>query len=86
MGVLAVMGQKLSLGVQLIGAGAAAYPRYSTVQFPSIRLDVERSLAEAKVSLGEQAFAVAWADGQAMTLEQAVTLALEDDSNQTADK
>jgi tetratricopeptide (TPR) repeat protein len=86
LGVLAVMGQKASPGVQLIGAGAAAYPRYSTVQFPSIRLDVERSLAEAKAVLGEQAFAVAWSAGQAMTLEQAVTLALEDDSNQTADK
>jgi predicted ATPase len=86
MEVLAVMGQKASPGVQFIGAGAAANPRYATVLFPSMRLDVERSLATAKASLGEQAFAVAWSSGQAMTLEQAVTFALEDDSNQTTDK
>jgi hypothetical protein len=33
-------------------------------------------LATARPQLGEEAFAAAWAEGQAMSLEQAMTLAL----------
>jgi hypothetical protein len=36
----------------------------------------DRHLTIAKAQLGEVAFAAAWAEGQAMSLEQAVALAL----------
>ncbi len=37
------------------------------------------ALASARSSLGEEAFARAWAEGQAMTLDQAVEYALGDE-------
>jgi hypothetical protein len=72
------MAQQWPQGVQLIGAGAAANPRYSSVLFPSLRIDVERALAAAKAALGSQDFAAVWATGQGMTLDQAVPYALND--------
>jgi hypothetical protein len=63
----------------LIGAGAAANPRYSSVLFPSLRIDVERALAAAKAALGSQDFASAWVEGQTMSLEQAIAEALVED-------
>lgn len=39
--------------------------------------DYERELALVRAELGEEAFAAAWAEGQAMSLEEAVALALE---------
>jgi hypothetical protein len=41
----------------------------------------ERAVAAARRHLGEAAAAAAWAAGQAMTLEQAVTYALEEDTD-----
>jgi hypothetical protein len=40
------------------------------------RRTFEESIAAARASLGEAEFAVEWARGQAMTLEQAVDYAL----------
>jgi hypothetical protein len=37
----------------------------------------EAEVATARALLGDEAFAAAWAEGQAMTLEQAATYALE---------
>jgi DNA-binding CsgD family transcriptional regulator len=39
---------------------------------PAYRADYERSVATARTQLGEQAFAAAWAEGRAMTMEQVV--------------
>jgi predicted ATPase/transcriptional regulator with XRE-family HTH domain len=43
---------------------------------PAARATYERALAVARAQLGEEAFAAAWAAGQAMTLEQAIAYAL----------
>jgi hypothetical protein len=40
--------------------------------------DQERAIAAMRAVLGEDAFAVAWAEGRALPLEEAVALALED--------
>ena len=80
LGVLAVKDGRMRLGVRLIGAGARSNPRYATILFPSVRTDVGQGLVAAQSSIGEDAFTRAWAEGQAMTLEQAVTYALEEDS------
>ena len=37
---------------------------------PAYRADYERSVAGARIQLGEQAFDGAWAEGRTMTLEQ----------------
>jgi predicted ATPase/DNA-binding SARP family transcriptional activator len=44
---------------------------------PRERMDYERGIDDARVALGEDAFAAAWAVGCAMTLEQAIAYALE---------
>jgi hypothetical protein len=40
------------------------------------RADYERNLDAVRAALDEDAFTAAWADGQAMTTEQAITYAL----------
>jgi hypothetical protein len=40
-------------------------------------------MAAARAALGEEAFAAAWAEGQAMTLEEAVAYALENSEHPT---
>ncbi len=44
---------------------------------PADRAEHERSVAAVRAALGEDAFAVAWAEGRAMSLEQAVANALQ---------
>jgi len=40
--------------------------------------EYERTMAEGRAALGEAAFAAAWAEGRAMSLEQALEYALEE--------
>jgi hypothetical protein len=42
---------------------------------------VDQDVASTRASLGHEAFAAAWAEGRAMTLEQAVAYALEERPN-----
>jgi hypothetical protein len=41
------------------------------------RLGFEQSMTDVRASLGDAAFAAAWAEGRAMSMEQAVAYALE---------
>jgi hypothetical protein len=43
------------------------------------RAEREAAIAVARFALGDQAFAAVWAEGQAMTLEQAVAYAVGQD-------
>lgn len=62
--------------VQLFGAADAM--RGAGPPPPSDRQHIDRAIGEARAVLGEQAFAAAWAAGRAMTVEQVVTQALEE--------
>jgi hypothetical protein len=42
---------------------------------PADRSAVERDLSAARAQLSEEAFAAAWAQGRAMTMEQAIAFA-----------
>jgi hypothetical protein len=44
---------------------------------PDVRRAYEESVMAAKGALGDERFAAAWAEGQAMTLDEAVEYALE---------
>jgi tetratricopeptide (TPR) repeat protein len=44
----------------------------------------EASLAQLRAQLGEEAFAAAWAEGRALSLEQAIAFALETDLDRPA--
>jgi hypothetical protein len=43
-----------------------------------LHVEDEQSLGRARVALGEEAFSRAWAEGQAMALDQAIRSALEE--------
>jgi hypothetical protein len=55
---------------------------YNTLRFPQTPADLieyDRNLAAVRSQLDEATFAQAWAEGQAMTLEQAMAYALKDE-------
>ena len=43
---------------------------------PSDRVDYDRALAATRTGLGEEAFAVVWAEGRAMSMKEAIDYAL----------
>jgi predicted ATPase/class 3 adenylate cyclase len=77
LGVLAISRGAPRTAVRLSGAVAPG-PALSLPLTPADRRAYEESLAVARTALGEDAFAAARAEGQAMTLEQAVASALND--------
>jgi non-specific serine/threonine protein kinase len=77
-GNLAVRGGLPPRGARLLGAAAALDPLYRTSLDPVERAECDAGLAAARVVLGDDAFADAWADGRAMPLAQAIALATED--------
>ncbi len=58
--------------VRLLATAAALRDSLGTPLPPVSRADYERCVATARAQLGEQAFAVAWAEGRGMTWEQAL--------------
>ncbi len=72
--------QKQSLrAARLFGAAEALREIINFPLAPSNRAYYERIVATPRAQLDAAAFAVAWAEGRVMTLEQAITLALADD-------
>lgn len=71
-GILAVGEATYSRGVRLLGAAEIFHQRFGSNPDPDQRAESEACVAAARAALGEEAFARAWADGQAMTLEQAI--------------
>jgi predicted ATPase/DNA-binding SARP family transcriptional activator len=60
----------------LFGAAAALRESGGIPVPPVHRADLKHGIAAARVALGESAFAIAWAAGQALPLEQAIAAAL----------
>jgi predicted ATPase/class 3 adenylate cyclase len=73
--VVAAQGE-LPWAARLWGTAEALRDGMGTPIPPAYRADYERSVASARSQLGEQAFAAAWEEGRAMTLEQVVNEAL----------
>jgi len=63
-----------------LGAAQALIENTDAVIGPADRIEVERDISAVRTQLGEEAFAPAWAEGRAMTLDQAIAYALEDDA------
>jgi DNA-binding CsgD family transcriptional regulator len=62
----------------LLGAAEALRERLGAAHPPSDRANDERAIAAIRTRLADGAFAAAWAEGRALTLEQAVSEALAD--------
>ena len=73
---LAARQQRLARAVRLLSAAATLREAVGAPLPPGERADYDRDLASAHAQLDEATFAAAWAEGQAMTLEQAVAYAL----------
>jgi tetratricopeptide (TPR) repeat protein len=79
-GVLAIESGQLSRGARLLGASERNGIRaWLSVLLNYDPQSTQASKATARAMLGDQEFEIAWADGQAMTLDQAVAYALEGD-------
>ncbi len=63
--------------VVVLGGAEAQFEAIGAAMWPADRLEYERSVAAVRSTLSEEAFAAAWAEGRAMTLEQAIAYALE---------
>jgi tetratricopeptide (TPR) repeat protein len=63
-------------GARLFGAAEARQEERSQVIWSEERLEYERCLAAAREALGAEAFATAWEEGRAMSLDAAVAYAL----------
>jgi len=84
LGSVAALGGQLERAARLWGAAEAQREAIGARPAPAARLTYERALATARAQLGEAAFSAAWAAGQAMPLEQAMTEALGEAAGSTA--
>jgi hypothetical protein len=74
---LAAAEQQWARMTRLLGAARALREAAGKPLLPGNRAHSETSLRDARSALAKEAFAAAWAEGRAMSLEQAIAAALE---------
>jgi DNA-binding CsgD family transcriptional regulator len=70
--LVAVQGGEMTWAARLLGAAEALREAIGVPIWPVDRPGYERLVADVRTNLGEKASAVAWAEGRAMTPEQAL--------------
>lgn len=77
-GVAEVLGAygHLVRAARLFGAATLLRESIGAALYPRDQAELEQTVSAARAALGTEAFGVAWAEGQAMTLEQAVEYGL----------
>lgn len=80
LGTAAALGDQPERAARLWGAAERLRQSIGCRSAPAARATYERAMAAARAQLGEEAFAAAWAAGQAMLLEQAISEAGSDNS------
>jgi len=76
---VAAMQGRPERAARLLGASAALRDEMGTPLSPIVRADHDHASNTVHEALGEDAFEAAWAVGQAMSLEEAITYALSED-------
>jgi hypothetical protein len=79
--VLANYEQHAERAIRLLGAAEAFCETLGARPPLGVAEDYQRTLADGRAVLGEAAFAAVWAEGRALSLEQAVLNALEEASS-----
>jgi hypothetical protein len=79
---LAARQQQWERAARLLGAAEGVCAKIGAAPPLAEREEYERAVRGAHAALGEAAFAAAWAEGRAMSLEQAMGAALEEASVQ----
>jgi hypothetical protein len=74
--IVARMSQQRERAVRLMAATEALLEILGAQLETASRLEYESTVAGLRADLGEDQFALVWADGRAMTLEQVVAFAL----------
>ncbi len=69
---VAVVQGRPQQAARIFGAGEKFFEEVGLRLEPADRAEFDRNVASALASLGEEAFAAAWAQGKAMTLDEAV--------------
>ena len=77
-GSIAALGQ-LHRAARLLGASEVALERMGAFHQPTDKPEIDRIIAEVRAQLDDATFQTAWAEGQGMSLEQAMANALEED-------
>jgi tetratricopeptide (TPR) repeat protein len=77
LGSTAALGEAPERAARLWGAAERLRQAIGCRRAPATRITYEQAMAVARAQFGEVAFAAAWAQGQAMTLEQAIAEALQ---------
>ena len=75
LGVLAAVSKQDRRAAVLFGALDQRYSWLKNVSTPAERIEYEQALASVRAALGESAFTAAWAEGQALTVEQTMEMA-----------
>jgi predicted ATPase len=78
-GVISIQGHP-EQAVRLFGAAETLFEGAGGNVYPVDRAEYDRTLAAIRARLDEATFAQAWAEGQALTLEQAIAYALNGDN------
>ena len=73
----AVQGQA-ARAARLFGAAGALRDGAGFQSSPQLQSNLGRCIAEIRSQMGEDAFAAAWAEGRAMSMDQAIALAMMD--------
>ena len=68
----------LEPAVRLLGAAARILDELAFSLWPHDRARLEELVTALRASLGEDAFAAAWAEGEAVSLDEAVAYAMEE--------
>jgi predicted ATPase/class 3 adenylate cyclase len=68
----------LKFSVRLLGVAATVREAIGTQRIPAERAEYDEELANLQKQLGENVMQAAWAEGRALTMEQAVAFALEE--------
>ena len=74
---LAIAQREITRAARLLGSTESCSEWLQALRAPKERTEREKAIATVREGLGEAAFAKAWKDGQAMTLEQAIAYAKE---------
>jgi len=74
-GSIAALGQ-LERAARLVGASEAALERMGAFHQPTDKPEIDRIIADVRARLDNTTFQIAWAEGQALSLDQAVANAL----------
>lgn len=64
-------------GAKLLGTAQVVLEAMGAVMEPQDRMVYERAVASVRAQLSEEGFEKAWAEGRAMSMEQAIEYALE---------